>query len=204
MPWSSWGRGRDDELLSVVDAVLDWRSSRWRQWLGCVAAAPLSRRTVVKQSPLRADPAKVAAFVQRNRKPLARTMSLKRGTPRQRVSTPPDVWREVLRRDGGLCVWSAHLGRRARAEHPHHLLPKGKGGWPQFFDVRENIVGLAPTPHMAHEHSPLDRLPWEALPGECQAFLLEVAAVDPRAERLIECQYPVAGEQRQHPVRRSE
>lgn len=147
----------------------------------------------MKTTPLLADPAKVAAFVQRNRKPLARTSGLKRGTPKPRVSTPPAVWREVLARDEGLCVWSRYLGQRMPAKHPHHLLPKGTGCWPQFFDVCANIVGLSADRHMTHEHSPLDRLPWEALPAECQAFLRSVAAVDPRAERLIRTKYPVAG-----------
>jgi hypothetical protein len=153
----------------------------------------------VKQTPLRADPARVAAFVQRNRKPLARTSELKRGTPKPRVVTPLAVWREVLRRDGGGCVWSRLLGEQVPAKHPHHLLPKAT--WPQFAGARQNIVALSADRHMTHEHSPLDRLPWEALPGECQAFLRDVAAVDPRAERLIATKYPAVGEWRQHPVK---
>jgi hypothetical protein len=100
-----------------------------------------------------------------------------------------------------MCVWSRFLGDRVRAEHPHHLLPKAT--WPQFAETRANIVALSADRHMTHEHSPLDRLPWEALPGECQSFLRSVAAVDPRAERLIEREYPAVGERRQHPVRRA-
>ena len=162
---------------------------------------------------LHADPAKTAAFHKRGRaqglsrgKGLKREVGLQarkalgRGKPKPRVSTPPAVWAAVLRRDGGLCVWSCYLGQLRRAEHPHHLL--GKGVWPEFVGERANIVGLAATAHMNHEHSPNSRLPWDALPAECRAFLRRVAASDPRAERLVETKYPAADGEPVHPVRR--
>lgn len=175
----------------------------------------------MKRSRLGSDPAKTAAFHRRGRaqgldrgKGLKREAPLKPGEPLERRSrlkakvarsgavTRLDVWAAVLRRDGGLCVWSRHLGVEARAAHPHHLLPKGT--WPEYAAVRENIVALAADLHMQHEFSPRDRLPWEALPAECRAFLRKVAARDARAERLIVVKYPAdAGAQSDHPVRRA-
>lgn len=64
--------------------------------------------------------------------------------------------------------------------------------WPQFNDERRGIVLLHPDCHMQHEHSPNDRLPWAALPAECQAFLLGVMAVDARAARFVRVKYPGA------------
>lgn len=167
----------------------------------------------MKRSPLRANPAKTAAFHARgraqglargNRPPVARSQlkrsaGLKRdrlsraalgnsNTTKPRLVTPADVWAAVLKRDGGLCVWSRHLGRKVRAEHPHHLLARQT--WPQYNAVREAIVALAAQPHMQHEHSPNDRLPWAALPAECRAFLREVAADDARAARFVRVKYP--------------
>jgi hypothetical protein len=167
----------------------------------------------VKRGRLRADPVKTAAFHQRGRskgldrgkggagreKGLERA-ALGRGVPRERATTPPEVWAAVLRRDGGLCVWSRHLGRRRRAAHPHHLLPKQT--WPEFVGTRANIVGLTADLHMTHEHSPGDRLPWDALPEECRAFLRKVARADARAARLVETKYPAAGARADHPIRR--
>lgn len=164
-----------------------------------------------RSGPLRADRAKTAAWQKRGRaqgldrgqQPLKRGGELKRGAApkrrapvkqapaaRPRASTPPEVWAAVLRRDGGRCVWSRYLGVERRAHHPHHLLPKGT--WPEYAGVRENVVALAADRHMEHEFSPLGRLPWEALPAECRAFLRKVAARDPRAERLIAVKYPGA------------
>lgn len=161
----------------------------------------------MKRSPLKADPAKTAAFHQRGRAQglkreteLRASKALGRGTPKARVSTPPDMWAAVLRRDEGLCVWARHLGQRRRAEHPHHLLSKGV--WPEFVGERANVVAMSPTAHMTHEHSPNDRLPWEALPAECQEFLRRAAASDPRAARLVETKYPFADGEPVHPVRR--
>lgn len=169
-----------------------------------------------RSRPLRADRAKTAAWQARGRaqgldrgQPLKRGAELKRGAaplkqapPRARVSTPPEVWEAVLRRDGGRCVWSRYLGVEARAAHPHHLLPKST--WPEYAAVRENVVALAADRHMQHEFSPRDRLPWEALPAECRAFLRKVAARDARAGRLIVVKYPAdGGAQSDHPVRRA-
>jgi len=161
---------------------------------------------VKRHTPLRADPAKTAAFHARgrakglrrtDRPPVARSTlkageGLRRARPKTRLTTPPEVWAAVLKRDGGQCVWSRHLGLRVRAEHPHHCLPKGAGGWPQFAAVQANICSLSADRHMTHEHSPNDRLPWAALPAECQAFLRGVAAVDARAARFVRVKYPGA------------
>lgn len=169
----------------------------------------------MKRGRPRADPAKTAAFHRRGRAQglkrgkalppgeaeLKREKGLKRAAPARRASTPPEVWAAVLRRDGGLCVWSRHLGRQRAGEHPHHLLPKGT--WPEYAAVRANIVSLAADRHMTHEFSPGDRLPWDALPGECRAFLRRVCAGDPRAERLVLTKYPADGDQSDHPVRRA-
>lgn len=160
----------------------------------------------MRRSPLSSDPAKTAAWQARSRaKALRRTnrvptsrSTLKRSTglrarrPKRRVVTPPDVWAAVLARDGGLCVWSKHLGRKVRAEHPHHILPKGVDGWPQYAATKANICALSPDRHMTHEHSPNDRLPWAALPVECQAFLRDVCANDARAARFVQTKYPGA------------
>lgn len=172
--------------------------------------------------PLRADPSKTAAWQQRGRaQGLKRGQSLKPGEelkrgaapkrraalkqapPARRVTTPPEVWAAAVRRDGGRCVWSRYLGVKRRAHHPHHLLPKGAGEWPEYAGVRENIVSLAADRHMTHEFSPRDRLPWEALPAECRAFLRKVAARDARAERLIVVKYPSRAAPGDHPVRRA-
>lgn len=156
----------------------------------------------MKQSRLQADPAKTAAWQQRGRgKGLRREKRLARTPKPPRPTTPRDVWEAVLRRDGGLCVWSRYLGRRRKAQHPHHLLPKGAGGWPQFVAERANIVGLTADQHMQHEHSPSERLPWAALPEECREFLRRVCARDPRAERLVSIKYPADGVLSDHPVR---
>lgn len=158
----------------------------------------------MKRSELKSDPASVAAFVARgrakglkrsnrastSRSTLKRSTGLRTRRVKRRLTTPPDVWAAVLTRDGGLCVWSKHLGRKVRAEHPHHLLWRQE--WPQYNGTPENIVGLAEQPHMQHEHSPNDRLPWAALPGECQAFLRDVCANDARAARLVRVKYPGA------------
>jgi hypothetical protein len=158
----------------------------------------------MKRTLLRANPAKTAAFhargraqgLARGKRPttarsmLKRGAGLKRARPTARVTTPPTVVAAALARNGGWCVWARHMGLRCRAEHPHHLLPKGVGGWPQFYATRANIVGLSARQHMQHEHSPSDRLPWAALPGECQAFLRDVAAVDARAARFVRVKYP--------------
>lgn len=153
----------------------------------------------MKRGRLTSDPSKTAAWQQRGRgKGLNREKRLQRGEKplgaraQRRVTTPPEVWAAVLKRDGGWCVWSWYLGKRRRAQHPHHLLGKGRGGWPEFAATRENIVGLTGDLHMQHEFSPTDRLPWAALPAECQAFLRRVAACDARAERLIATKYPGA------------
>jgi hypothetical protein len=151
----------------------------------------------VKRSRLQTDPAKVAVWQQRGRgkglgrqKRLARTTRLKAAPRRARPALPPAVREAVLHRDGGLCVWSLHLGQRVRAEQVHHLLPRGSGGWPQFAATRENLVSLAAEAHMQHEFSPRDRLPWVALPVECREFLREVAVCDSRAARLVRVKYP--------------
>lgn len=166
-----------------------------------------------RSTPLKSNPAKTAAFLARgraqglrrtNRPPVARSTlkareGLKRGrlsrataknsdTTKPRLTTPPDVWAAVLKRDDGLCVWSRHLGREVRAEHPHHLLARQT--WPQYNGTREAIVSLAAQPHMQHEHSPRDRLPWAALPAECQAFLRAVASIDARVARFVRTKYP--------------
>jgi hypothetical protein len=157
---------------------------------------------VKRTTPLRSNPAKTVAFLARgrakglrrtNRPPVARStlkrsQRLKRARPTARVTTPAAVWAAVLKRDGGLCVWSRHLGREVRAEHPHHLLARSI--WPQYNGTRQAIVSLAAQPHMQHEHSPNDRLPWAALPAECQAFLRQVAAEDARAARFVRVKYP--------------
>lgn len=149
--------------------------------------------------PLKADPAKTAAFQARGRATGLKRTVLSRSRSRRRAVTPPDVWREVWKRDGGRCVWSRYLGEDVKAEHPHHLLPRST--WPMYVKTRQNIVGLAAHKHMQHEWSPTDRLPWAALPPECQAFLLAVAKIDPRAERFIETKYPAGAGQSEHPVR---
>lgn len=156
----------------------------------------------MKRTPLRADPAKTAAFHARGRaqglargnrplvarKPLTRAASLKRPRPKTRPTTPANVWAAILLRDGQRCVWCC---KRVRgAGHPHHLLARQT--WPQFNAERRGIVLLHPACHMQHEHSPRDRLPWAALPAECQAFLRAVAARDARAARFVRVKYPGA------------
>lgn len=104
--------------------------------------------------------------------------------------TPRDVWQSVLNRDRGGCVW-CHRHVYSFTGHPHHLLPKRRRtGWPEHVGTRANIVSLCEDCHMQHEHSPTDRLPWAALPAECQAFLREVAADDARAARFVRVKYP--------------
>lgn len=162
--------------------------------------------------PLRADPSKTAAWQQRGRskglardkglkareKPLERRAKLQAPAPRPRVATPPDVWAAVLRRDRKQCVWCRHAGRVGPAEHPHHLLPKQS--WPELAGVVENVVALCASCHMTHEFSPRDRLPWDALPRACRAFLRERSAVSGRAARLVSVKYPAGAAQ---PERRS-
>jgi hypothetical protein len=122
------------------------------------------------------------------RKQLTRVASLKRARPKTRLTTPADVWAAVIVRDQSRCVW---CGKRVRgASHPHHLLARQT--WPQFNGERRGIVLLHPSCHMQHEHSPSDRLPWAALPAECQAFLREVAVEDARAARFVRVKYPGA------------
>jgi hypothetical protein len=177
----------------------------------------------VRRSRLRVDPAKTAAFHQRGRaqgldrgKGLKREAPLERGAPLERRSrlrarvarqgavTPPDVWAAVLRRDGRRCVWCRLAGRDVPAEHPHHLLPKGSGSWPELAGVVENVVALCAACHMTHEFSPCDRLPWAALPRACRSFLVKRAAVDERAARLVVTKYPAdAGAPSDHSVRRT-
>jgi hypothetical protein len=153
----------------------------------------------MKQTRLQADPAKVAAWQQRTRgkglsreKQLKRTAKLRTTPRRARPAMPANVREAALRRDGGWCVWSLHLGQRRLAQQVHHLLPQGKDGWPQFAATRENLVGLAADLHMQHEWSPNDRLPWAALPAECREFLQRVARGDARAARLVSTKYPGA------------
>lgn len=109
---------------------------------------------------------------------------------KQRAGVPPEVRAAVLQRDDGLCVWSRHLGQHVRATQLHHLLPRQ--GWPEYIATPENLCSMAPLPHMQHEFSPSDRLPWAALPDECREFLRRVAVVDARAARLIRIRYPGA------------
>lgn len=155
-----------------------------------------------RHTPLRADPAKTAAFHARgrvkglrrsDRPPVARSTlkrsgGLKRARPKQRLVTPIDLWAAVILRDKSQCVWCRKYVRGVG--HPHHLLPRQT--WPQFNAERRNVVLLDADCHMQHEHSPNDRLPWAALPAECQAFLREVAAVDARAARFVRVKYPGA------------
>lgn len=158
----------------------------------------------MKRTPLRANPAKTAAFHARgraqgpartNRPPVARSQlkaraGLKRGRPKQRLVTPASVRAAVLLRDGGRCVW---CGEQVRgAGHPHHILARSV--WPQYNGERRAIVLMDGDCHMQHEHSPSDRLPWASLPAECQAFLREVAADDARAARFVRVKYPGAAE----------
>jgi hypothetical protein len=82
------------------------------------------------------------------------------------------------------------MGLRCRAQHVHHLLPRS--AWPQYVATPANLVGMSAHAHLQHEHSPNDRLPWAALPAECQTFLRAVAAVDARAARFVRVKYPGA------------
>lgn len=156
----------------------------------------------MKRTPLTSDPAKTAAWQAKSRaKGLRRTnrapkprSALKRSTalrarrPKRRMTTPANVWAAVLLRDHSRCVWCGNHVQGVG--HPHHLLPRQE--WPQFNGERRAIVLMDPDCHMQHEFSPNDRLPWAALPDECQEFLRRVAAVDARAARLIRTRYPGA------------
>lgn len=113
------------------------------------------------------------------------------------------VWLDVLARDRGRCVWCRRKVYSFTG-HPHHLLPKrGWPGWPEYVGTLANVTTMCEDCHMQHEHSPNDRLPWAALPSECQAFLREVAAVDERAARFVTTKYPADAALSEHPVRRT-
>jgi hypothetical protein len=127
---------------------------------------------------------------------------LKRTAGRASVVTPLSTWLAVLIRDDEQCAWCRREGHRGRAEHPHHLLPKQT--WPELVGAVANIVALCGDCHMRHEFSPRDRLPWDALPGSCQEFLTAVAAVDPRAARLVAVKYPRVNEKRSSDVRNAD
>jgi hypothetical protein len=158
----------------------------------------------VKRTPLHANPAKTAAFhacgrarglARSDRPPTARSQlkrsgGLRRALPKVRIVTPPDVWQAVLDRDRGDCVWcGTHV--YSFTGQPHHLLPKRKRtGGPEYVGTRANVTTLCEDCHATHEHSPNDRLPWAALPAECQAFLRQVAAADARAARFVRVKYP--------------
>jgi hypothetical protein len=166
----------------------------------------------MKRSRLKSNPAKTAAFHARGRaqglargnrplvarKPPKRTAGLRRARPLSRsrpknsntTRVPTEVRAAVIARNGGWCVWARHMGLRCRAQHVHHLLCKST--WPQYAAEPANLVGMSAYAHMQHEHSPNDRLPWAALPAECQAFLRAVAAVDARAARFVRVKYPGA------------
>lgn len=137
------------------------------------------------------------------RTPLKRTAGLRRARPKKRQTLPPELRAAVFARNGGWCVWARHMGLRCRAVQIHHLLPQGVDGWPQYAAEPANLVGMAVLTHMQHEHSPRDRLPWAALPAECQTFLRSVAADDARAARFVTLKYPADAALSEHPVRRT-
>ena len=140
----------------------------------------------MKRSPLKSDPAKVAAFVQRGRENgprratapgdfrddagrvlPARVNPLARAPRRATPKVPTNARRVALARSGGKCVMCLHLGRRTRATQAHHVWPKSK--WPALLKVAANLVGLCADCHAKHEGGS-HRLPLATLPAETIAL----------------------------------
>lgn len=154
------------------------------------------REAARKPSQLKTDPAKIAAFVQRDRGKLAR------GTPNRPLPVPPVVRAEAFARSRGLCVVCLHregflpwrmspgavrrlvaTGTLRWAEHPHHVLPQGR--FRHLAAIADNIVGVCATCHADHHVSPRGRMPKAALPA-CAIELAEREGVGWYLDRYYE------------------
>lgn len=125
----------------------------------------------MKRSELRADPEKVAAFVQRGmeKTQLKRSEPLKRSGKGKHYPRTSQAGRAAVRaRSGGMCIMCLWRGGHAnRIVHLHHLLEKRN--WPQYAQLPlENQVGVCEGCHDEHERAHV-RIPWLALPLDCRA-----------------------------------
>ncbi len=146
------------------------------------------RRTSLKRTAaLNADPAKVAAFIQRGRggfprsreAPLRRVVILgdKANRP-ARAKVPSDARHEALARTHGVCVTCP-----ARAVQVHHVLPRSK--WPHLVKLAANLIGTCVACHANHE-SAYKRFPRSVLPAETLA-LAEAEGLTWYIERTYPC-----------------
>jgi hypothetical protein len=114
---------------------------------------------VKRRKALSADPEKVRAFLQRSRKPLART-ALKDARPRAKPAAETmqrAVCEQVRQRQRGVCICGCG---KLIAPFPigfHHVFPRRR--WPELTNEPNIIVGVAENCHANHEsrHRPLSR-----------------------------------------------
>lgn len=114
----------------------------------------MKRSALKRGEPLRPDPEKVRAFLQRRR-------------PRKARVSHAGARSEALRRSGGRCIVCGE-----RAVHGHHALPVSK--WPELTNVADGIIGLCERCHAQH-HAAMRRVRWEELP-ECVIVLAQTTS----------------------------
>ena len=141
----------------------------------------LSRKT-----PLRADPEKTRAFIDRNRGSLSRGTGtlerkpLKRAAKKRRASIPKPVRARVMARSEGKCI----CGCGRKATHIGHALEVSR--WPELELIEANMYGVHHDCHWAHHFTPNARIPMRHLP-RCVFDL--VNELGPKAEAEIERYY---------------
>lgn len=165
-----------------------------------------------RKKPLRADPAKVRAFLQRGRGALKRTDSLTRSgfsakrkvAPIEGPLTPAEWRRQVFAASGGRCTVTGARARDAddRRFHAHHVLAadslRKRRLFAYVWDAR-NGLWIAELPHMAHEHSGGEhRIAREHLPASAWLFAAELDALAGTewATAKLEREYPASGSRR--------
>lgn len=175
-----------------------------------------------RKKPLRADPEKVRAFVQRGRAGGLERSPIKRRSATASVAKrevavlegplDPAVWqRRVFAASGGACVVSgarAHDADDPRF-HAHHplaqdaLRKRALYGW--LWDERNGIL-VAEAIHMAHEHKGGEaRISREVLPACVWEFCAELDAIAGThwATENVRRKHPAAGTSRIRAMRRT-
>lgn len=141
----------------------------------------------MKQSELKADPAKVRDWNLRSRVKAAERArdvprpGLKPGKRKSKAKIPPEIRAAAKRRSGGVCV---HPGCKTKAIHVHHWLSEEH--FPELAKIEANLSALCVKHHWAHHYEPDGRLPFSAIP-DCTIRL--AAKIGPRAQSHLDRYY---------------
>lgn len=164
-----------------------------------------------RNKPLRADPAKVRAFVQRGRGGLersgfrrsaAKALAAKREVRALEGPLDPAEWRrQVFEASGRRCVVTGTRARDAADDrfHAHHPVSQDalrrRGLYGRLWDPRNGVL-VAEEIHMGHEHTGGEaRIPREKLLQSVWDFARELDAEDGTswATEHVKRKHPAAG-----------